>query len=571
MHFSLTLRHRHLAFEAILVLVLVPFPFGVAFGNEVHATEEIQIPRATASKQGPAARGGFAHRPREFPDDPPTREDTLRTRPRHPAPLWTLGPYQSVQVNVDQNGNNVIGDAANEPSIAVDPRFPYRMAIGWRQFDTISSNFRQAGRGYSTDSGRSWTFPGVIEPGVFRSDPVLEADADGNFYYYSLTSNGGNYWCHLFKSLDGGVTWQPGVYAYGGDKAWTAIDRTGGIGRGNFYAAWDPYTWVGCCDTRVFNRSTDGGLSVEFPVAVVERPYWGVTEVGPDGTVYVVGVSWDNEPDIIVVRSTTAQNSGVAPSFDPAVTVNLGGVVQVGVSNSPNPVGLLGQVWIASDHSTGPTGGNLYVLASVDPPGADPLDVHFIRSLDGGTTWSPAVRVNDDAPGTNAWQWFGTMAVAPNGRIDVIWNDTRSVPGGYDSRLYYSFSQDAGVTWSPNVPVSPTFNPHLGWPNQSKLGDYYDMVSDAIGAHVAYAATFNGEQDVYYLRIGDYDCNSNGIGDMTDVAGGFSLDINANGVPDECESIDAPAVSFIGAAMMTAALLGAGWSILAARRDYRKV
>mgnify|MGYP006268159715 CR=1 FL=1 len=30
--------------------------------------------------------------------------------------------FQSVQVNVDPNGNNIVGDAANEPSIAVDAR-----------------------------------------------------------------------------------------------------------------------------------------------------------------------------------------------------------------------------------------------------------------------------------------------------------------------------------------------------------------------------------------------------------------------------------------------------------------
>jgi hypothetical protein len=63
------------------------------------------------------------------------------------------------------------------------------------------------------------------------------------------------------------------------------------------------------------------------------------------------------------------------------------------------------------------------------------------------------------------------------------------------------------------------------------------MVSDATGAHVAYAATFNGEQDVYYLRIGDYDCNSNGIGDAVDISSGTSLDRNSNGIPDECEGL----------------------------------
>jgi hypothetical protein len=32
-------------------------------------------------------------------------------------------------------------------------------------------------------------------------------------------------------------------------------------------------------------------------------------------------------------------------------------------------------------------------------------------------------------------------------------------------------------------------------------GDYYHPVSDETGVDVAYAATFNGEQDIYYLRI----------------------------------------------------------------------
>ena len=92
------------------------------------------------------------------------------------------------------------------------------------------------------------------------------------------------------------------------------------------------------------------------------------------------------------------------------------------------------------------------------------------------------------------------MSVAPNGRIDVIWLDTRDL-GGEISSLYYSYSTDAGVTWSQNERLSETFNPLLGWPEQNKLGDYFDMISDETGAHLAWAATFNGEQDVYYGRI----------------------------------------------------------------------
>ena len=61
------------------------------------------------------------------------------------------------------------------------------------------------------------------------------------------------------------------------------------------------------------------------------------------------------------------------------------------------------------------------------------------------------------------------------------------------------------------------------------------MVSDQVGANLAYAATFNGEQDVYFLRIGEYDCNDNGIADSVDLAAKTSADCNDNGIPDECE------------------------------------
>jgi hypothetical protein len=35
------------------------------------------------------------------------------------------------------------------------------------------------------------------------------------------------------------------------------------------------------------------------------------------------------------------------------------------------------------------------------------------------------------------------------------------------------------------------------------MGDYFDMISDYTGAHLAWAGTFNGEQDVYYSYIYD--------------------------------------------------------------------
>jgi hypothetical protein len=437
-----------------------------------------------------------------------------------------------VQVNVDALGGNIPGDAANEPSIAVDPTAPNRIVIGWRQFDTTKSNFRQAGWAYSHDGGRTWTFPGVLEPGVFRSDPVLDFDAEGNFYYLSLRVDGG-YWCDLFTSIDAGISWGPAVYAFGGDKAWMAVDRTGGIGHGNIYQAWD---YAGCCDDDWFTRSTDGGQTFDPPVPIPEEPVWGVTTVDPDGAVYVVGRRASSYEQFVVAKSSTVQDPAAPLGFDFAVEVGLGGRLHFGLPGSPNPAGLLGQVWIAADHSDQPTRGNLYVLCSVEPQiGSDPLDVHFIRSTDGGVTWSQPVRVNDDPVSTNAWQWFGTMSVAPTGRIDVVWNDTRNSGTTNMSQLFYSFSLDGGLNWSANVPLTAFFDSYLGWPDQEKLGDYYDMISDRVGADLAYAATYNGEQDVYYLRIGGRDCNGNGVADADDLADETSFDCNGNAIPDECE------------------------------------
>ena len=72
-------------------------------------------------------------------------------------------------MNVDANGNNILGDAANEPSIAVDPTDPNKMTVGCRVQHCYMSDFRQGGWGYTTDGGTTWTFPGVLENNVFRS------------------------------------------------------------------------------------------------------------------------------------------------------------------------------------------------------------------------------------------------------------------------------------------------------------------------------------------------------------------------------------------------------------------
>ncbi|MFC2102239.1 T9SS type A sorting domain-containing protein [Bacteroidota bacterium] len=432
----------------------------------------------------------------EIPDNDYMAPSTSQTPP--------VKGYKSVnssvfttQVNVDENGFNIPDDAANEPSIAVDPTNPNRMVIGWRQFDNIGSNFRQAGNGFTTDGGNSWTFHEVINQGIFRSDPVLDADANGTIFYNSLTSDGSTYTCQVYRSYDGGANWDDGVEAKGGDKQWMVVDQTEGIGAGNIYSFWTVF--YSSCYPGFFTRSTDGGDFYQNCEPVQGFPYWGTMAVGPDGELYTVGSGEDE--GVVVSKSTTAQNPANVVSWDLAEQVYLDGHL---TSQAPvNPAGLLGQADIGVDMSDGPGRGNVYVLSSVErATGGDPADVMFSKSTDGGLTWSLIpVRINDDL-GNDNYQWFGTMSVSPDGRIDVVWLDTRDAPAGtYLSALYYSNSTDEGDTWSTNQRLSELFDPHVGWPQQDKMGDYFDMRSDETNAHLAWANTLNGEQDVYYSRI----------------------------------------------------------------------
>jgi hypothetical protein len=404
----------------------------------------------------------------------------------------------SYQVNVNAAGENIAGDAANEPSLCLDPTNPNLLAVGWRQFDITNSNFRQSGVAYTTNGGLNWTYPGNLDPGTFRSDPVLASDADGVFYYLGI-SNANTFAEDLLRSTNGGVTWQSAGPALGGDKEWMAIDTTAGPGRGNIYQVWSPfYNVYNNNRNYLFTRSVDDGASWMTAIGLPHSPYFGTLDVGPDGELYMFGTAIDIVP-FVLNRSTNAQDQLATPSIDQTSIVDLGGPLLFGTP-TVNPVGLLGQAWIATDRSSGPTRGNVYALCSVTNDPGNACNVMFSRSTDRGKTWSMPVRINDDSATQNAYHWFGTLSVAPNGRVDACWNDTRHSTNNSLSELYYSWSDDGGLTWAANRRLSPQFNHLLGFPQQDKMGDYIGMVSGNEYAGIAYTATFNGEQDIYFVR-----------------------------------------------------------------------
>jgi hypothetical protein len=249
--------------------------------------------------------------------------------------------------------------------------------------------------------------------------------------------------------------------------------------------------------------------------------------VGPDGEVYVAGII--DIATFAVAKSDDAPDPTLPPTFT-VTEIDLGGTF--GFIDDPNPGGLSGMPWVVVGPRSDTPFAPLYLLASVDPSGPDPLDLHLVRSDDGGSTWLAPIVVNASA--TAGWQWFGTLDAAPDGRLDAVWYDSPDLDDPGRTQVAYASSNDKGSTWSSPIVISPQFDSHLGWPaERDRLGDYIHLRSDTLGANLVFAATTNGEQDIYFVRIGPRDCNRNLIPDADDIAG--EPDCDRDGAPDVCE------------------------------------
>ena len=365
--------------------------------------------------------------------------------------------------------NVLIGDLNNpeEPSIMIDPKNTDHMVAG----ANIDNYY------YSIDGGLTWQSGSINTSYGVWGDDVIQIDTNSNFLYFHLSNPPfpGNWIDRIVcqVSSDGGQTWNDGSYmglngAKVQDKPWAFVDRT----TNTIYVTWtqfDNYGSFNPADSSIilFSKSTDGGQTWSSPRRINKiagdcldsdnTVEGAVPAAGPEGEVYV---SWAGPLGLVFSKSLDQGETW--PDTNIFVSDIQGGW-DFAISGIYRANGL---PVTCCDLSNGPYRGNIYINWADQRNGPTDTDIWFVKSTDGGSTWSTAKRVNNDPVGHQ--QFFSWMTVDQvTGKIYIVFYDRRNYLDNMTD-VYLAISNDAGETFQ-NIKISNSpFNPY----SQVFFGDY---------------------------------------------------------------------------------------------------
>ncbi len=370
-----------------------------------------------------------------------------------------------------QHTNILVSDKykPNEPSICIDPNNTNHMMAG----ANIKSYF------HSIDGGYTWVQDTLVSEYDVWGDPCLVVDNQGHFYYLHLS---GNYYTSNWldrivcqRTSDMGQTWTVDAYMglnvpQGQDKEWAAVDYN----NNNIYVTWTQMDSFAVQTSTVdssnimFAKSTDMGLSWSVAKRInqvsgtcaSDITFGAVPAVGPNGEIYV---SWAGPEGIVFDRSLDQGDTWLDEDI---FVTNNNGTIKIYI---PGIFRCNGAPVTCCNLAEGPYKGDIYINWSDQRNGLEDSDIWFIKSTDGGNTWSEHKRVNNDPPGKQ--QFFSWMTVDRiTGYIWIVFYDRRHYEDN-NTDVYMAVSKDGGESFK-NFKVSES--PFLPY-NSVFFGDYTNI------------------------------------------------------------------------------------------------
>jgi hypothetical protein len=271
----------------------------------------------------------------------------------------------------------------------------------------------------STDGGVTFSTPkSVSDTSGTSFNPRIAVDAHAAINVVWEDDSPGNLDVFFSRSTDGGTTFSSPI-DLSADAADSANPQVATDAAGNIFVVWENDT-AGALGI-LFSRSIDGGLTFSAPVFLSANMGGSVS---PQMLVDLVGninVVWEDDSvgaaDISYSRSA---NSGISFSIPKSLSRNVGSSV-----NAQIAVDLVG---------------NINVVWENNSPGN--FDVFYSRSADNGTTFSIPKSLSNELGDSRNPQ----IAVDSSGSVNVLWAD--NIPPNFNTDVFFVRSNDGGVTFS---------------------------------------------------------------------------------------------------------------------------
>jgi len=231
------------------------------------------------------------------------------------------------------------------------------------------------------------------------------------------------------------------------------------------------------------------------------------------------GLTLDNKGAVYVGWKSTTAN--VSPSAPSAIYVSKS--TDRGKTWTPTQVQPFryenGSTFLQPFIKWSPEGGSAGTLHMVTEGSTRPelnayATIFYLRSTDGGKTWTaPKVLADDDPKNLNG-KYIPNISLAPNGRVDVAWWDTRDDPGIRSNDVYYTYSTDNGTTWAKNIRITDqTIDRRLGvWANNFDQSSPPSLASTNAYALVGWDDTRFSLNDKGTVQLADPSVGPVGIG-----------------------------------------------------------